>query len=60
MIAPNDSREGRAVICLGDILIRPAIKRHGRADFRIWQNKTVPDIVSQVLGENAVRFDVLY
>ena len=29
-----------------------------RADFRIWQNKTVPDIVSQVLGENAVRFDV--
>ncbi len=29
-----------------------------RADFRIWQNQTVPDILYQVLGENAVRFDM--
>jgi len=28
-----------------------------RADFRIWQNQTVPDILDQVLGENAVRFE---
>jgi len=28
-----------------------------RADFRIWQDKTVPDILDQVLSENAVRFD---
>ena len=29
-----------------------------RADFRIWQNQSVPDILYQVLGENAVRFDM--
>lgn len=29
-----------------------------RADFRIWQNMSVPDILYQVLGENAVRFDM--
>lgn len=29
-----------------------------RADFRIWQNKTVPEILAQVLGENAVRFEL--
>ena len=29
-----------------------------RSDFRIWQNKTVPEILYQVLGENAVRFDM--
>jgi len=29
-----------------------------RADFRIWQNQTVPDIIYEVLGENAVRFDM--
>jgi type VI secretion system secreted protein VgrG len=29
-----------------------------RADFRIWQNQTVPDILYQLLGENAVRFDM--
>jgi len=29
-----------------------------RADFRIWQNQSVPDILDQVLGENAIRFDM--
>ncbi|NMG71315.1 hypothetical protein DNK49_18940 [Azoarcus communis] len=29
-----------------------------RAGFRIWQNRSVPDILYQVLGENAVRFDM--
>jgi len=29
-----------------------------RADFRIWQNQTVPEIIDEVLGENAVRFDM--
>jgi len=29
-----------------------------RADFRIWQNQSVPEILEQVLGENAIRFEM--
>jgi len=29
-----------------------------RADFRIWQDQSVPEILDQVLGKNAIRFEM--